>query len=185
MRTQGEERTPVPPLGERLEFIRLLWAIDHGLHTRSIRMAATLGVTGQQRLVVRIVGRFPGVSPGQLARILHLDPSTLTGILRRLERAGLLERRDDPRDGRRAVLQLSVAGRRLDGSAIGGIEVAMESVLARFRPGRIRAARAVLAALAEELLAEADPLSSPPKPEGQPGVRRGASRGRTTNRARG
>ena len=76
----------MPPLGEQLEFMRLLWAIDHGLQTRSKRMAAALGVTGPQRLVIRIVGRFPGVSAGQLARILHLDPSTLTGILRRLER---------------------------------------------------------------------------------------------------
>ena len=63
--------------------MRLLWAVDHGLQTRSKRMAVGLGITGPQRLVLRIVGRFPGISAGQLSRILHLDPSTLTGILRR------------------------------------------------------------------------------------------------------
>ena len=74
--------------------MRLLWAVDHGLQRRSKRMAATLGVTGPQRLVIRIVGRFPGISAGRLASILHLHPSTLTGILRRLERGGC------SRDGR-------------------------------------------------------------------------------------
>ena len=34
---------------------------------------------------------------------MHVHPSTLTGILKRLERQGLVERRADPRDGRRAL----------------------------------------------------------------------------------
>jgi hypothetical protein len=36
-------------LGETLEFMRLLWAIDHGLQRRSKQLASTLGVTGPQR----------------------------------------------------------------------------------------------------------------------------------------
>jgi DNA-binding MarR family transcriptional regulator len=145
----------VPPLGEPLEFMRLLWAIDHGLQTRSKRMAATLGVTGPQRLVVRIVGHLPGVSAGQLAEILHLHPSTLTGILRRLERAGLLRRRRDPLDGRRAVLGLSAAGRRLDVVAAGTIESAMRQVLAKLPRHRVRVTRGVLSALARGLREDA------------------------------
>ena len=143
--------TAVPPLGKPLEFMRLLWAIDHGLQMRSKRMAATLGVTGPQRLVIRIVGRFPGVSAGQLAEILHLHPSTLTGILKRLERAGLLARRRDPRDARRAVLGLSPAGRRLDVMTAGTIESVMHEVLAKLPRQKVRFTREVLAALARGL----------------------------------
>lgn len=150
-RPVAPEAAAVPPLGGQLEFMRLLWAIDHRLQTHSKRMASTLGVTGPQRLVIRIVGRFPGLSAGQLASILHLDPSTLTGVLRRLVRAGLLTRRRDPRDRRRAVLGLSAAGRRLDVMADGTIESAMHRVLGRVPPRRLRVTRGVLSAIAEGL----------------------------------
>jgi DNA-binding MarR family transcriptional regulator len=154
----GSARRPVdaevPPLGEHLEFMRLLWAIDHSLQTRSKRMAATLGVTGPQRFVIRVVGRYPGLSAGRLARILHLDPSTLSGILRRMERAGLLTRRRDPRDGRRVMLGLSPAGRRHDGDVVGTIEAVTREVLARLPGPRLAATREVLVALAAALGAE-------------------------------
>lgn len=147
----GVGTRPLPPLGETLEFMRLLWAIDHGLQRQSKRMATTLGVTGPQRLVIRIAGRFPEISAGQLAEILHLHPSTLTGILRRLERGGLLTRRRDPRDGRRAALGLSPKGRRLDVGVSGTIESVMQSVLSTLPAAKIHAVRGVLAALAEGL----------------------------------
>ena len=97
------------------------------------------------------MGRFPAISAGQLATILHLHPSTLTGILRRLERRGLLTRRKDPRDGRRAVLGLSAAGRRLDVEASGTIESLMKAALAPLPRNQVQAARGVLLALAERL----------------------------------
>ena len=147
----GVETGPLPPLGETLEFMRLLWAIDHGLQRRSKRMAASLGLTGPQRLVVRILGRFPAISAGQLAHALHLHPSTLTGIVRRLEGRGWLTRRPDPRDGRRALLGLSAAGRRSDVETVGTIEAVMKAALGTLPPAKIRAARAVLRALAAEL----------------------------------
>ena len=145
----------LPPLGEQLEFMRLLWAVDHGLQTRSKQMTVRLGITGPQRLVLRIVGRFPGISAGQLSRILHLDPSTLTGILRRMDRAGLLTRQRDPRDGRRVMLSPSAAGRRLDVVTPGTIEAVMREVLRRLPQRKLDATREVLAAIAAALVEEA------------------------------
>ena len=43
-------------LGEPLEFLRLLWAVAHALHSTSKRLEATLGVTGPQRLGLQMVG---------------------------------------------------------------------------------------------------------------------------------
>jgi DNA-binding MarR family transcriptional regulator len=137
--------------------MKLLWAIDHGLQTRSKRMASRLGITGPQRLVLRIVGRFPGVSAGQLSRILHLDPSTLTGVLRRLERSGLVARRRDPRDGRRVMLGLSAAGRRLNVSTPGTIESVMREVLGKLPRRKIEMTREVLATIATALAEEPEP----------------------------
>jgi DNA-binding transcriptional ArsR family regulator len=83
-------------LGPVLEFMRALWALDHALQSASKRMESRLRITAPQRLVVRIVGRYPGTSAGELSEILHLHPSTLTGILRRLGEHGLVERQPDP-----------------------------------------------------------------------------------------
>jgi DNA-binding MarR family transcriptional regulator len=124
------EQLPVPPLGDALDFLRILWGLDHSLQAASKRMESTLGVTGPQRMVVRIVGRFPGMSAGRLAEILHIHPSSVTGILKRLDRKGLITRRPDPRDGRRAFLGLTEKGRKIDVGAEGSVEAAIVTALA-------------------------------------------------------
>lgn len=138
-------------LGPVLDFMRALWALDHALQSASKRMEASRGVTAPQRLVVRMVGRFPGISAGEVAEILHLHPSTLTGVLKRLEERGLLERRPDPADGRRALLRLTAGGRRLDRLRDGTVEAAVQRALRRLRPAAVRAARDAALALSDEL----------------------------------
>lgn len=121
---------PVPPLGDALDFLRILWRLDHSMQSASKRMETRLGVTGPQRMVVRFVGRFPGMSAGRLAELLHIHPSSVTGILKRLDRKGLITRRSDPRDGRRAFLGLSPKGRKIDVRSEGTVEAALVSALA-------------------------------------------------------
>lgn len=146
-----ETRRALPPLGDTLEFMSAIWALDHALQLASKRMAATLGVTGPQRLVLRIVGRFPGILAGQLAEILHVHPSTLTGVLRRLERQKLLTRRPDPRDRRRAMFGLTAKGRSLVALDEGTVESAVRAGLAELPALEVRHAVSVLGRLAEKL----------------------------------
>ncbi len=114
-------------------------------------MERTLGVTGPQRLVIRLVGRFPGVSAGQLAEVMSVHPSTMTGILRRLEARGLVQRRVDARDRRRLFLGLTAAGRELNVTESGTVEAAVDRVIHSLPEKRIAAAREVLATLARAL----------------------------------
>jgi len=144
-------RAALPPLGETLEFMRAIWAVDHALQRASKRMHATLGITGPQRLAMRIIGRFPGIPAGQLAEILHLHPSTLTGVLKRLERQGLVIRRSDPRDRRRALLGLTERGRRIERTAEGTVEAAVRRALDATPAQKTRHAVDVLDALARSL----------------------------------
>jgi DNA-binding MarR family transcriptional regulator len=118
-------------VGRVLEFMRVIWGLDHALQRMSKRLEARVGITGPQRLVLRIVGRAPGISAGDLARVLHVHPSTLTGVLRRLEARRFLEREVDPADGRRALFRLSRAGQRVDVSSEGTVESAVQRVMAR------------------------------------------------------
>lgn len=141
----------MPHLGPVLDFMSALWALDHALQSASKRMEARLGVTAPQRLVVRIVGRFPEVSPGEVADILHLHPSTLTGILKRLEERNLLARRPDPVDARRSLLRLTPKGRAVDTMRTGTVETAVRRALRRLPATSVRAARDAALTLTEEL----------------------------------
>lgn len=153
VREERASKTPPAegPLGETLDFMRLLWAVDHGLQSRSKRMESEIGVTGMQRLVIRLIGRQPGVSAGELADLLHVHPSTLTGVLKRLVERGYVDRDKDPEDARRARFTLRPPGEKVDATQAGTVEAAVRRALARVPGARLTAARDVLAAVATEL----------------------------------
>jgi DNA-binding MarR family transcriptional regulator len=161
-----------PRLGEVLEFLRLIWAVDHALLRTSKRMEAALGISAQQRLVIRLVGRFPGIPAGHLARLLHVHPGTLTGVLRRIEKRGLVARRSDARDGRRALLGLTERGRLVDVEAEGTVEAAVQRAIEAASPAKLEAARDVLRAIARNL----DPAAARPGSRDEPALSPSARR---------
>jgi DNA-binding MarR family transcriptional regulator len=138
-------------LPDVLQFMQVLWAVVHGLDRTSKRMRRDLGVTGPQRLVLRVVGLFPGLSAGDLAATLHVHPSTLTGVLQRLLAQRMLSRRDDPSDRRRAVLVLTRRGARVNGRKAGTVEAAVAAALADVGTSERVAAQRVLERLAVKL----------------------------------
>jgi DNA-binding MarR family transcriptional regulator len=139
------------PLGPVLDFMRLMWAINHGLDRASRGMQARFGVTGPQRLVLRIVGSFPGLSAGDLARILHVHPSTLTGILQRLVARGLVRRLTDPSDARRVQLEITARGKRLTIPSVGTVESAIKRLMSTWSVEELNVTRRTLSAIAGEL----------------------------------
>jgi len=134
-----------------LEFMRLLWAIDHELQRLSKRMRTTLGVTGPQRLAVRTIERLSEGSAQDVARALHLHKSTITGILQRLEDQGCVSRTTDPGDARRIQLRLTAKGRRIAAAKGATIEEAVRRALAKTSREKVAAACEVLKALAASL----------------------------------
>jgi DNA-binding MarR family transcriptional regulator len=165
-----------PALGKVLDFMRLFWAIDQALQRTSKRMQRTLGVTGPQRLVLRIVGRFPGMSAGELSRLLHVHPSTLTGVLARLERSSLIARTTDRRDARRSLLSLTAKGRRIGVATEGTVEAAVERALGRLTPRELEATRVALQAVTESLTAPLTADARSAKNGAKKGMRRDLSR---------
>ena len=110
-----------------------------------------LGITGPQRLVLRVVGQFPGLSASELAHIVRLHPSTITGILQRLVARGLLERQRDPADTRRARLHLKAKAAPHTRSSRGTVEKAVTEALEHAGASNVRAARKVLIEIARRL----------------------------------
>jgi len=119
------------PFGETLLFMQQLWDLAHALEVTSKRMGRTIGVTGPQRLVIRVVGQNPGITARDIAQMMGIHPSTLTGILARLEKGRFLVRSVDTGDRRRAHFALTAAGRTIDRTRKGTIEAAVRRALSR------------------------------------------------------
>ena len=136
---------------EAFEMLASLWSVAHGMESLSKLMRAKIGITGSQRFVMRIIGMHPGISAAELASTLHLDPSTLTGVLRRLEMRKLITRKSAKDDARRAVLTLTEAGEKLNGVTNGTIESTVAKALQGVSATHIRHAKIVLNSIAREL----------------------------------
>jgi len=139
------------PSGQTLGFMQGLWGLVHALDVRSKRMAQTLGVTGPQRLVVRIIGQRANQTASEIAATLGMHPSTLTGVLARLEARGAIARDVDADDRRRALFRLTDKGKRIDRERRGTVEAAVRRVLGRVEPGAVEQTQGLLRMLADEL----------------------------------
>ncbi len=141
----------VLPTGETLLFMHQLWELMHALQVRSKRMARTLGVTGPQRLVIRLVGQTPNITARELAMTLGIHPSTLTGVLARLEATRLIERTPDRDDRRRARFALTTSGRQIDRTKRGTVEAAVRRALDRADQSTIEKCSVLIGLLVSEL----------------------------------
>jgi DNA-binding MarR family transcriptional regulator len=69
--------------------------------------------TGQEMLLLHL-WKQEGLTQSELVEILCVEPPTVTKTLHRLERAGFVERRQDPEDARVSRVFLTPAGRALE-----------------------------------------------------------------------
>jgi DNA-binding MarR family transcriptional regulator len=119
------------PTGETLQFMQRLWDLVHALDVRSKRMANTVGVTGPQRLVIRVIGQLTDPTASDIAATLKMHPSTLTGIVSRLQKQGLITRALDKDDRRRSRFRLTDKGLKVDRERKGTVEAAIRRALGR------------------------------------------------------
>ena len=106
---------------------------------------------------------------GALGEALRLDPSNLVGLLNELEERALLERRRDPDDRRRHIVELSDAGRRalmraerdllsVQDDILGALDederATLHALLLRAAGGQVPSSACTEAAHAEGLLAD-------------------------------
>lgn len=71
------------------------------------------GVTGPQLWALETISQIDGLSLGELSRQMYLHPSTVTGVVDRLENKGLVARERTNQDRRVVNLQLTAEGRNL------------------------------------------------------------------------
>lgn len=153
MTHSAPQRSELPTLDRVLEFMQVMWAVDHQLQSVSKNMKSTLGLTVPQRMSLLLIGRNPYISAGELAESLHLHPGTISGIVRRLEDAGFITRESDETDARRTRLVVTRRGRVVNRRRKGTFEDAVRRVLGASSSHDIEGAERVLGRLALQLQA--------------------------------
>ena len=71
------------------------------------------GLSDQQWRVLRVLGEHGTVETGRVAREAFILGPSLTGVLARMERDGLVRRERDPQDQRRSVVEATPKGLKL------------------------------------------------------------------------
>ena len=104
--------TPTPFVHRNLPRLLLQAREAVMLHTRpSLREH---GLSDQQWRVLRVLGEHAqesgGIETGRVAREAYLLGPSLTGVLARMERDGLIARERCPQDARRTVVRATVLG---------------------------------------------------------------------------
>ena len=99
--------TPAPTadaLGSALH--AALWA----MRTHNARALEGAGLTGRQSGVLWFLHEYRSLSLSRLAELQGNTPANMTGIVRRLEREGLVVRRRHPTDSRVQMVELTEEG---------------------------------------------------------------------------
>lgn len=78
-----------------------------------------LGLTHPQYLVMLALWQHGELSLKQVAALLHLEPATVSPLVKRLEALGLVSRARSTSDERLLVIALTEAGRRMREDAVG------------------------------------------------------------------
>ena len=87
--------------------------IMHALRTSARRAEARVGVTGAQLFVLQILAESPALSMNELAERTVTHQSTVSTVVNRLVRRGLVTKSRSSADGRRVELRLSPKGKTL------------------------------------------------------------------------
>ncbi|MCK6587055.1 MAG: MarR family transcriptional regulator [Polyangiaceae bacterium] len=108
---------PAPlPTDSKLEIDAIVETIIY-LYTESRRltkgMASQFGLTGPQLTVIKLLETFGDLSLSSLSERIRAQNSTVTGIIDRMEREGLVRRERSTADRRVVFIRLSEKGARL------------------------------------------------------------------------
>jgi DNA-binding MarR family transcriptional regulator len=138
--------TDVARLGPSLdsEITWLLHRAAQRLHAVTGEQAEAHGLQLRDYIVLSALDKSEGLTQGELAKALGLDKTTLMSQLDRLERSGLVVRRQDPRDRRARIPEITATGAALRekvAEACGGAEAA---ALAAFSEDQVQDLRRML-----------------------------------------
>ena len=133
------------------EFQTAFWSAKRAMAEASEAAFQRHGVRSGQQWILRRLWDEDGQTPGEIARQLELSTPTVTKAAMRMEAAGLIDRRPDPRDARLVRLFLSERGRALEKTIAEEMAQLARRSLATLSEDEVRALVAALAAIRRNL----------------------------------
>ncbi len=134
----------------RLQLVLDLQRATHAVGLSLEALLADVGLSQGEAHVLALLGDGTPRSVGELQRGLNHRPSTLTGILDRLEDRGLIRRTLNAADRRSLLVALTDAGRDVEADVERAVTMIERPILNRLAPGDLAAFRAVVEAVTEE-----------------------------------
>ncbi len=113
-----------------------------------------IGLYRGQQFVLCALWDQEGITHSELAEVLHVHPATVTKALKRMERAGFVERRPDPADQRVSRVFLTDAGREIRGAVEGIWADLEEETMAGFSESERKTLERLLERVCENLEAK-------------------------------
>lgn len=95
------------------EIIDNLRRVFQVVNEKSKKAERETGITGPQLWAIKVIGDFSSVRVSDLANRMYLNPSTVVGILDRLEISGIVKRSRSTIDRRVVHVELTDAGKEL------------------------------------------------------------------------
>jgi len=99
------------PVRHDLRVLRALRGITRAVSLYSRKLYTRQRITSPQLVCLLVIAEEQSITASEIARRVHLSPSTMVGILDRLEANGLVVRQRNRRDRRTVSITLSRAGR--------------------------------------------------------------------------
>lgn len=123
-------RTPAKPRFriENYPLFAMAHIVAHAQH-RIVSAIRAYRMSPSMWRVISMVAEVDGIKINNLARRVIVERSALSRIITKLEEDGLLERRDDPKDGRAVTLHLSRKGQKLYQDAAPLAQKELETIL--------------------------------------------------------
>ena len=101
-------------ISETVQFLRRIFK---AIQDYSQDVSGSFGVTAPQLWALKTISEYEGLSLGELSRRMYLHPSTVTGVVDRLEAKGFASRDRDAEDRRVVKVRLTPEGKELIGKA--------------------------------------------------------------------
>jgi DNA-binding MarR family transcriptional regulator len=82
-------------------------------HSAFKQKLAPFGVTPVQQLILTVLGEEEVLSPAEISEKIAMDSATLSGVLDRMEEAGLTKREENPGDRRSIRVSLTAKAKKM------------------------------------------------------------------------
>ena len=155
-RAGGRPPTTGQDAAEVVSYLRRLFK---AIHEYSKAVQRRSGLSSPQLWALRILAAEPDLSLGELAERMYAHPSTVSGIVDRLEERGMARRAVHGEDRRTLRLNLTRRGRAALGRSPSPVQIGLRRALQGMAPSRLRQLRRSLKEVVRE--AEVQDVDAP------------------------